>query len=208
MADRPLDTHILKKTFSKWESLNKYKVSENQKSTRKEKEPQEEDILLKCFVGIENRIRFYENDQPGDKEDFSRVKSEVSNIIADLSDKYDGENVKEDNYITSIEFTKLNQAAHFATEFFKNILVYEDKLNNTNLIVADKCCILSLTVDQEEKMALFLQDVLEQTYDNEIVVNEEVKKQLQGEKYNFELLGEKVLNKTGATETLYKLMEQ
>ena len=208
LADRPLDTHILKKTFSKWESLNKYKVSENQKSTRKEKEPQEEDILLKCFVGIENRIRFYENDQPGDKEDFSRVKSEVSNIIADLSDKYDGENVKEDNYITSIEFTKLNQAAHFATEFFKNILVYEDKLNNTNLIVADKCCILSLTVDQEEKMALFLQDVLEQTYDNEIVVNEEVKKQLQGEKYNFELLGEKVLNKTGATETLYKLMEQ
>lgn len=208
LADRPLDTHILKKTFSKWEGLNKYKVAENHKSSEKEKEYQAADILLKCFVGIENRVRFYENDQPGDKEDFARVKSEVSNIIADLSDKYDGENIREDNYITSIEFTKLNYAAQFASEFFKSISVYEDKLNNTNLIIADKCCIMSLTPEQEEKMALFLQDMLEQTYDNEIIVNEEVKKQLQGEKYSFEFLGEKVLNKTGASEALYKMAEQ
>ncbi len=208
LTNKPLDTHVLKKTFAKWEALNKYIVADNRISTKKEKQPSEPDILLKCFVGIENRVRFYENDQPGDKEDFARIKSEVSNIIADLSDKYDGENVKEDNYITSIEFTKLNNAAHFALEFFKNISVYEDKLNNTNLIVADKCCILSVPPEQEEKMALYLQDVLEQTFDNEIIVNEEVQKQLQGEKYEFEFLGEKVLNKTGASEALYKMAEQ
>lgn len=209
LAERPLDTHVLKKTFKKWEALNKYAAVGDEKATKKEKQnPKKTDILLKCIVGIENRVRFYENDQPGDREDFARVKSEVENIIADLSDKFGGEDIKNDNYITSIEFTKLNSAMDFVNEFFKSVSLYEEKLNNTNLIVADKCCVLSLTSEQEEKMALFLQDVLEQTFDDEIIVNEEVKKQLQGEKYGFEFLGEKILNKTGASEALYKITEQ
>lgn len=206
LANRPMDTHILKKTFAKWEALNKYAATDNNKK-EKPQEKQEPDILLKCFVGIENRVRFYENDQPGDREDFAKVKSEVENIITELSEKFGGDDVKKDNYITSIEFTKLNQAVSFVSEFFKSVSLYEDQLNNTNLIVADKCCILSLRQEQEEQLSLFLQDVLEQTYDNEIIVNEEVKRQLQGEKYNFEFLGEKILNKTGAAESLFKIIE-
>lgn len=118
LAERPLDTHILKKTFSKWEALNKYAAADNRKLEAKE-EAHEPDIMLKCIVSIENRVRFYENDQPGDRDDFTRVKSEVRNIIANLSAKFNGENVIEDNYVTSIEFPKLNHAARFAVEFSK-----------------------------------------------------------------------------------------
>lgn len=206
LAERPLDTHILKKTFSKWEALNKYAAADNRKLEAKE-EIHEQDIMLKCIVSIENRVRFYENDQPGDRDDFTRVKSEVRNIIANLSAKFDGENVIEDNYITSIEFPKLNHAARFAVEFFKDVSIYEEQLNNTNLIIADKCSILSLSSEQEPNLSPFIQDVFEQTYDNEIIVNEPIKERLEGEKYGFEFLGEKTLNKTGWSTALYKMTE-
>lgn len=54
LAERPLDTHILKKTFSKWEALNKYAAADNRKLEAKE-EVHEPDIMLKCIVSIENR---------------------------------------------------------------------------------------------------------------------------------------------------------
>lgn len=98
--------------------MNKYAAADNRKLEAKE-EAHEPDIMLKCIVSIENRVRFYENDQPGDRDDFTRVKSEVRNIIANLSAKFNGENVIEDNYVTSIEFPKLNHAARFAVEFSK-----------------------------------------------------------------------------------------
>ena len=206
LAERPLDTHILKKTFSKWEALNKYAAADNRKLEAKE-EAHEPDIMLKCIVSIENRVRFYENDQPGDRDDFTRVKSEVRNIIANLSAKFNGENVIEDNYVTSIEFPKLNHAARFAVEFFKDVSIYEEQLNNTNLIIADKCSILSLSSEQEPNLSPFIQNVFEQTYDNEIIVNEPIKERLEGEKYGFEFLGEKTLSKTGWSTALYKMTE-
>ena len=213
LAERPLDTHILKKTFSKWEALNKYAAADNRKLERdepKKEEKQKPDIMLKCIVSIENRVRFYENDQPGDRDDFSKVKGEAQKIIADLADKFDGENVTEDNYITSVEFSKLNCAAGFALEFFREMAVYEDQLNNSNLIVADKCSILSLSAEQEPNLQAFVQDVFEQTYDNEIIVNEPVKERLslEDEKYDFEFLGEKILSKTGWSVSLYKMTEK
>lgn len=210
LAERPLDTHILKKTFSKWEALNKYAATDNRKLERKKEEKQKPDIMLKCIVSIENRVRFYENDQPGDRDDFSKVKGEAQKIIADLADKFDGENVTEDNYITSVEFSKLNCAAGFALEFFREMAVYEDQLNNSNLIVADKCSILSLSAEQEPNLQAFVQDVFEQTYDNEIIVNEPVKERLslEDEIYDFEFLGEKTLSKTGWSVSLYKMTEK
>ena len=213
LAERPLDTHILKKTFSKWEALNKYAAADNRKLERdepKKEEKQKPDIMLKCIVSIENRVRFYENDQPGDRDDFSKVKGEAQKIIADLADRFDGENVTEDNYITSVEFSKLNCAAGFALEFFREMAVYEDQLNNSNLIVADKCSILSLSAEQEPNLQAVVQDVFEQTYDNEIIVNEPVKERLslEDEKYDFEFLGEKILSKTGWSVSLYKMTEK
>lgn len=138
--------------------MNKYAAADNRKLEAKE-EAHEPDIMLKCIVSIENRVRFYENDQPGDRDDFTRVKSEVRNIIANLSAKFNGENVIEDNYVTSIEFPKLNHAARFAVEFFKDVSIYEEQLNNTNLIIADKCSILSLSFEQEPNLSPFIQDV-------------------------------------------------
>lgn len=100
--------------------MNKYAAADNRKLEAKE-EIHEPDIMLKCIVSIENRVRFYENDQPGDRDDFTRVKSEVRNIIANLSAKFDGENVIEDNYITSIEFPKLNHAARLPLNFQRRV---------------------------------------------------------------------------------------
>ena len=128
-------------------------------------------------------------------------------VIANLSAKFNGENVIEDNYVTSIEFPKLNHAARFAVEFFKDVSIYEEQLNNTNLIIADKCSILSLSSEQEPNLSPFIQDVFEQTYDNEIIVNEPIKERLEGEKYGFEFLGEKTLSKTGWSTALYKMTE-
>ena len=88
--------------------------------------------------------------------------------------------------------------------------VYEDQLNNSNLIVADKCSILSLSAEQEPNLQAFVQDVFEQTYDNEIIVNEPVKERLslEDEIYDFEFLGEKTLSKTGWSVSLYKMTEK
>lgn len=206
LADHPLDTHILKNTFDKWKELNKYEAADNRKI--REDEKREADIMFKCLVSIENRIRFYENDQPGERDDFTRVKGEIRNIISNLLNKFDGKNVIEDNFITSIEFAKLNNAARFAVEFFKDVSIYEDKLNNTNLMITDKCSILSLTSEQEPNLSPYIQDVFEQTYDNEIIVNEPIKEKLEGDKYVFEFLGDKTLSKTGYSTPLYKMSEQ
>lgn len=206
LGDRPLDTHILKATFVKWNSLNNYEAADNRKSLAPE--IREKDILLKCIVGIENRIRYYDGEQPQKRDDFAIVKNEIHNIMTNLASKFHGGNVVEDNYIISIEFEKLNNAARFAVEFFKDVSIYEEQMNNSNLIIANRCSIFSLTAAEEPNLSLFIQDILEQTYDNEIIVNEPVKENLPKEAYSFEFLGDKKLNKTGYSTALYKLIEQ
>lgn len=204
LDDRPLDTHILKATFAKWEELNNYNATDNKTAIKDE--PKEKDILFKCIVSLQNSVRFYEHEEADERNEFTKVKSEMRNIISNLVSKYNGKNVIEDNFITSIEFAKLNNAVKFATEFFKDVSIYEDEINNANLIIENKCSILSLTSQEEPNLSPYIQDVFEQVYPNEIIVDEAIKTNLNDDKYNFDFLGEKTLKNTEKTVALYKLM--
>lgn len=204
MDDRPLDTHILKATFTKWEAMNNYNATDNK--ILENSKVKENDIMFRCVVSVQNSVRFYENEQPDERNEFTKVKAEMRNIISNLVSKYSGKNVIEDNFITSVEFAKLNNAVKFATEFFKDVSIYEDEINNANLIIENKCSILALTPKNEPNLSPYIQDVFEHVYDSEIIIDEEIKDNLNDDRYNFDFLGEKTLKNSGKTVALYKLM--
>lgn len=204
LNDRPLDTHILKATFSKWEALNDYHATDNK--NLHESGTLDDDIVLKCVVNIQNSVRFYEHDQANERDEFTKVKTEMHNIISNLIGKFSGKNVVEDNYNTSIEFNKLNNAIKFAVEFYKDVSIYEDEINNSNLIIDNKCSILSLNSVNDSNLSSYIKDVFEHVYDQEIVISEEIKSKLKDDKYSFDFLGDKNLKTIGKTEGLYKLM--
>lgn len=201
--EKPLDTHILKATFEKWNSLNKYRVTAN----RLEELKKEPDIMFNCVVSIQNSVRFYEEAQPGDREDFGKVKGEIRNIVSNLVGKFGGNNVIEDNYITSVTFSKLNNALKFATEFYKDVEIYEDELDNENLIIDNKCSILFMSSEDEPNLSPYVQDVFEQAYAGEIITDEETRQKLADDnRFSFDFLGDKSLERTGKTVPLYKLI--
>ena len=52
----------------------------------------------------------------------------------------------------------------------------------------------------------YVSDILDHTYNNEILVTEKIKNSMYTSKYDFEFLGEKKLNKTEKVVALYKLI--
>ena len=69
-----------------------------------------------------------------------------------------------------------------------------------------KCNIIDKSEDEALDPDNYITDVLEHTYNNEILTTEKIKNSLGTEKYEFEFLGEKRLNKSDKLVALYKLI--
>lgn len=202
IVGQELDVEILDVTFNKWEGLNKFSINDVDDTTK----TREVDVMFTSIVNIKNEVLFFDSAMPNESEEKLRIVGEIRNIIYNLLSKYDGRNVIEVNGITSVQFLKLNNAIKFATEFLKDISTYQDELNDENLIFNNKCNVLEYADNEEPNLNDYVNDILEHTYNDEILTTANIKDELSNSKYKFDFLGEKKLNKTGKYVELYRLL--
>ena len=203
IEERPMASHILKAVFAKWERQNNGTADNSENS---EKEGVEANIMVKSMVSIRNELHFLDDAIPHQDEEAAKVSGDIRNIISNLLLKYHGMNVVEDNGITTIEFDRLNEAAKFAIGCLNDIEIYESELDDENAELKNSCVIIKYDSEDEPNLNPMIEDILEQVYDKEIVVTQPIANELQGEKYQFDFLGEKRLERTGKTMELYKLL--
>ena len=201
ISEQPMDSAVLKQGFEKWEALlnGKFNIQEDA-------EAKEIDINCSCLVNVQCQMKFFDEAIPDANAQKESYIADIRNIIYNLLSKYRGLNVIEREEVTSVEYENTEDAVKFATEFIKNVGLYKEDLNNDNLLFLSKCNIIDKSGDEAADPENYISDVLEHTYNNEILVTEKIKNSMYADKYEFEFLGDKRLNKSGKLISLYKLI--
>lgn len=203
IEEKPLDFSVLKLGFEKWENLLE---SFQQAPLETGIMSGAADAKCSCLVNVQCQLKFFDEAMPNLETQKQSYWGDVHNIIYNLLNKYHGQNVIEREDVSSVEYDNTEDAVHFAAEFIKDISIYKEELNNENLIFLSKCNIVDRLEDGATAQEAYVSDILEHTYNNEIMVTERVKNSIYGNKYAFEFLGEKMLNKSNKMIALYKLI--
>ncbi len=205
--ERPMSGNVLQETFYKWENLIANYQKNYPDDTIEEPIP-DSDIpqVNRCVVNVQNQLKFFDDNLPELDNLRQQYEQDIRNIINNVNGKYKGDNVIEKETITSIEYSSMSAAVNFAVEYINDITEYRDELNDDNLIFLSKCSIVDYPEEQAANLDDYIKDVLEHTYNNEILISEKIKNSIHDEKYSFEYLGEKRLNKTDQLVALYKLV--
>lgn len=196
----PLDDNILKITFERWEDLNRMRKD------KAEEQQEDVDIVFTCVGSIKTTIRLDEEEIPEVQKMLGQAEADVRNIIFNLVNKFRGKNVLEQNEITSVEFNKLNDAIKFTIEVLQDINVYQEENGLTGIEIEVKGNILEIQSVAELNLSPYIEDIFWHTYDNEIIVDDNIKKELAVGKYSVDFLGDKRLNKSDKVVALYKLI--
>lgn len=201
LEERPIDKHILRESFAKWEALNQNRPVEDN-------EPRlEADIMFKSQVNLKSDLTFLADNLPDEEQRAEKISAELRNIVNNLLGKYAGRNVIEAEGVTSVEFDKLNQALRFSREYLKDVTLYRDELNEEELTLKNMCSIMAYQSADAPNLNDLVKDIFEHVYDGEVVVTGEVKNTLEQDgRYNFDFLGEKKLSHSGEMIPLYKLL--
>ena len=209
-----LDKNILRLTFYKWRQQNILQrpdsVAVIEKTTEADKTDKaavkECPVYKGCLVNIRTRILFNDS-APGDfrqKED--EVRNSVRNIIFNLLGKFNGSEPSDNGSFESIQFSNIKQALRFAVEFLNDSETYVDELNDENLIVAHKLNIITGHMDDVEEKSDYILDLFDNTYDGEILVDDEFYRAVGESHYKFDFLGDKTMQRSEKTMPIYKLM--
>ena len=149
----------------------------------------------------------FNDSAPGDfrqKED--EVRNSVRNIIFNLLGKFNGSEPSDNGSFESIQFSNIKQALRFAVEFLNDSETYVDELNDENLIVAHKLNIITRHMDDVEEKSDYILDLFDNTYDGEILVDDEFYRAVGESHYKFDFLGDKTMQRSGKSMPIYKLM--
>ncbi len=197
----PVDYNVLRLSFEKWENqLNgNFQEQENKVINTRV------DIMCPSLVNISCQFRFYDESGVDVETLKSSYTADLQNIIYNLLSKYHALNTIEKNGFTSIEYDNTETAVKFASDFLKDINQYKEDLDDENLLFLSKCNIVDFPEDKSN-LDNYIEDILDHTYNNEILVTEKIKNSMYSSKYDFEFLGEKKLNKTEKMIALYKLI--
>lgn len=201
IEERPMASHIIKTAFGKWERQNN-STPETEDNTK----TREVNIMVKSLLSIKSELHFLEDNVPNQDATAEKISGEIRNIIYNLLTKFRGENVIEANGITSIEFIRLNEAVKFAVEYLKDISSYQDKVEGDTFELHNRCAIIKYNSTEEPNLSATCEDILDQVYDDEVVVSKEIESELRTS-YKFDFLGEKKLPRSGRSIELYKLLE-
>ena len=210
-----MDSTILKITMKKWIKQNTQPAIDTQEAIKIDEKVEDETsnsitaekgIVVKCIASIKTSINFYDDENEISIENSNVVKGEVRNIISNLVTKLKGGEVIEEDTITTIHFDKLNNAVKFTLDFLNDVEAYKEQSEGEGLILDNKCCIIELPSNEDVNLIPYMEDIFEQTYNNEILVNNKIKDELTGSRYEFEYLGDKRLSRSNKTESLYKLL--
>lgn len=199
--EHPMDVNILKQSFDKWEAQIANNAFIAEKISNKNI-----DIMCHCFVNVQCLLKFFDEAIPNLNQKKKDYWNDVHNLIHSLLNKYSGNSIQEQEGISTIEYSNTEEALRFASEFIKDINVYKEELSDENLIFLSKCNIIDKLEDEEIDQNDYIKDALEHTYNNEILVTEKIKNSMYSDRYGFEFLGDKRLNKTDKLVALYKLI--
>lgn len=202
IEEQPMDSHILKQSFEKWEALLNGEFQEVEAKLQAVKV----DIMCPSLVNVQCQIKFFDEAMPNLEEQKATYSGDIRNIIYNLLSKYRGSNIVEKDDITSIEYDNTEDAVKFATEFIKDINIYKDDINDENLLFLSKCTIVDKSEEEAINLDQYIADVLDHTFNNEILITEKIKNSMYANKYEFEFLGDKRLNKSDKLVALYKLI--
>lgn len=201
---QPISTELLAQGFERWENqANSLNFTPETEQETEESEPVK---TCDCLVNIQCLLKFFDEAMPDLEEQKSQYWEDVHTIISNLLEKYKGKNVIERDGITSIEYENPADAILFAEEFLSDIGNYKDELNNDNLIFLSKCNIIEKNRDEDVNEEDYITDILEHTYNNEVLITEEVMNCMDQKKYGVEFLGDKRLGKSDKVVPLYKLV--
>lgn len=198
--ERPMDVNVLKQSFAKWEA----QISDSDYNFEKTISEEKANTPCPCWVNIQCLFKFFDEAGLGIEDLKKGYMSDIRSIISSLLPSK--QNITEMDDITTIEYENTQEAVRFAEEFIKDINAYKDNINDENLIFLSKCNIVE-QIDDETNKEDYIKDILEHTYNNEILVTEKIKNSLSSGKYELEFLGDKRLNKTDKTMALYKLSD-
>lgn len=195
----PVDFSIIKLSFKKWEDqLNgDFQKTEERLIVKK---PQEN---MPCMVNISYQFRFY-NENKGN-ENSEKYTSDMQNMIYNLLNKYRPNSHSDKGSYFSIEYANAETAAKFAIDYLKDVSQYKEDIDKENLLFFSKCNIIEIK-DETDGEKEYIEDILDHTFNAEIIVTEKIKENLMSFQYEFEYLGEKRLNKTDKIIALYKLI--
>ena len=206
---KPMDMNSLPSIFSKWEALNKNAPSEEE-AVEKDvalKEDEEESAFKGYFVvAFKNTAELKDPSVLGSGEELREIKNNAQSIIENLAVKIGGREFHKTEENSFFKYYKLPNALEMATSFFDKFHDFESELNDENLEIENKCVIIYSKPDDDEALNVIIEDILIQSYSDEIVVDKEVKEQNEDKKYDFDFLGNKKLHITEKTMELYKLI--
>lgn len=211
----PISDNLLNIAFNKWVSQDQNPKIEpaDLPQPPKDTQPKEhdnknlgKDIIKTSLVSIKSDLKFMDNSIPEQEKIAIDVSSQIRNIIYNLQNKYSGTDIIEDKGITTVRFSKLNNALKFADEVLKDIETYRDEVSNDVLLMRDCIAITPYKANEEPNLSPYLADMFEHIYNNEIVVNKEIYENINDENYKWDFLGEKTFKNLNTTEELYKLI--
>lgn len=211
ITDQKLYTKVLNKAFSKWEEqrnpevLNK-QINQPEAEIKKEETlPPEEKKSLSCRVNIKSDLKFLDTSIPNQDDISNNTSGAIRAIVANLVDKYHGNNVVEAGGITSVDFEKIRDGAKFAVEYLKDIAAYGEENNNERIILRNCCVLINANENTEPNLNHYVLDIFEHVYNNEIITTKEIATVLEADSYELEFLGDKQLKESSTTAELYKL---
>ena len=173
---------------------------------KEEEEQQDVDIVFTCVGSVKTTIRLDEEEMPDAQKLLDQAAADVRNIIFNLVSKFRGKNVLEQNEITSVEFNQLNDAIKFTIEVLQDVNVYREENGLSGVEIETKGNILEIQSIEDLNLSPYIEDIFWHTYDNEIIVDDNIKKELAVGKYSVDFLGDKRLNKSNKMVALYKLI--
>ena len=164
---------------------------------------------MDCQVNIHVGVDFIDENQERSGDVEEHIRGDVRNIIYNLVRKYMGLNVVEERGITSIRYTKLNTALRMVIEFYRDIDTFQSEEQDDSYRLHIKCAITEARPDGAPNLSTFVSAILGQTYDDEIITTDTLKKlydEQDNGRYEFEYLGEKEFAGVEKSVELYKIL--
>lgn len=208
--DIPMDADVLKNTLAKWMSFNTLPEAEKidlptTEETAESQETEDISIVFECLVNLKLEVNIFDDEKEIGEEEQATVNADIRGLISNLATQYHGDNIIEEDRITSIHFINLGRAVQFVEAFRLEIEEYKETYSQYTLMIDTKTAIVEVSSDKAVNLNSYIADILEYAYNNEIVVNDMIKDELLDSSYGFEFLGEKKLRKSGEAVSLYKM---
>ena len=206
LKGRAVSQNIIQKAFDRWISQELVKKTTTGNSNMQSKNVTALNKPFECAANIKTIIKKKDSfDVVGDDE-MPRLNIIAENLIEKLAKDNDGNKIPSLEGISSVKFMSLGDALVFITEFYREYTEATSDISDENLIIENKCNILKFADLFQDNLQNFMDDLFEISYDEEVIIEKEVREKLEGSGYGFDFLGEKHLTKSDRAISIYKLV--